>query len=55
MGLICRGQNILGKSILLQIEKNNYNKKKDAARSAHSKELLMQGKLTWPCRPSLLV
>ena len=23
MGLICRGQNILGKSILLQIEKNN--------------------------------
>ena len=28
------------------IQKNNYNKKKDAARSAHSKELLMQGKLT---------
>ena len=29
-----------------EILKNNYNKKKDAARSAHSKELLMQGKLT---------
>ena len=28
------------------IQKNNFNKKKDEARSAHSKELLMQGKLT---------